>query len=177
MNEALNLRLYGPGWPGTRTASGRYVVEGAKDVSPWCALVRADTGRVVPRDQVEPKAWDVAVLWMSKLPHAWAASGEGRLAIAGPEAAEFLMDPTRLQLASTRLQAANLLASVPVRGKITVMVDTDRHRAALLAETQKTFDDARGDRVCAFPLTVVNGKVTGLVREAPAGQKAWWKVW
>lgn len=177
MNEALILRLFEPGWPGARTAAGRYLVDGAPDASPWCALLRADTHRVVPRDQVEPKAWDVAILWMSKLPGAWAASGDGRLSLTGPDAAEFLLDTQRLKLASVRLQAAKLLASVPVRGKVTVIVDTDRHRSALLAETKQAFDEARGDRVCAYPLEIVNGRVTGIVREPPAGQKAWWKVW
>ncbi len=177
MNEALILRLYGPGWPGVRTASGRYVVEGAADASPWVAIVRSETHRVVPRDQVDPKSREEALSWLKGLPHTWTASGENQLSIVAPEAAEVLLDQPRLQMASTRLQTHNLLASVPMRGRITVMVDTDRHRRALLAETRAGFDNARADRVCAFPLTIAQGVVTGLVREPPAGQKSWWKVW
>lgn len=177
MNEGLLIRLYGPGWPGSRTASGHLVVESAPDLSPWAAIVTGETHRVIPRDQVEGPAWDVAVLWLSKAPGAWAATGEGRLSIVGPLAAEFLLDHTRMQLASARLQTSNLIASVPMRGKITVMVDTERHRAQLVEETRKSFDDSRGDRVCPFPFTVQNGRVTGLVRVLQPEQKAWWKVW
>lgn len=177
MNEGTLLQLYGPGWPGRRTASGRYVVESEPERSPWAAIVRAASHRVIPRDQVEGRAWDVALLWLGAVPGAWAAAGEGRLAIAGPHAAEFLLDAKRLQLASTRLQTPALVASVPMRGRITVMVDTPRHRAVLAAETRKAFDDARGDRVCAFPFLVRDGRITGLLTEPPPDTGAWWKFW
>ena len=177
MNEGTLIQLFGPKWPGCRTASGRYVIDSEPDHSPWAAIVKADSHRVLPRDQVESKAWDVAVLWLGALPGAWSASGEGRLAIATAHAAEFVMDAKRLQIACGRLQTSNLVASVPIRGRITVMVDTPRHRALLMGETRTAFDNARGDRVCAFPFLIQNGKLTGLVMTAPVEQKAWWKVW
>ncbi len=177
MSDGLLLRLYGPGWSGVRTASGRYVVEGAKDVSPWATIVTGAQHRVMPRDQVEPTTWDYAVMALGKEPNAWAAGGEGRLTILAPHAAEFLLDVPRMQLACTRLQASKLLAAVPMRGRISVVVDTDRHRSELLAEVRRGFEQAVGDRVCAFPFTIENGRVTGLVLEEPKGGKPWWKLW
>ncbi len=177
MNEGTLLRLYGPGWPGSRTASGRFVVESTPDISPWVTLVTADAHRVLPRDQVERAVWDAAVEQLATAPGSWVASGEGRLSITSSLAAELILDQKRLALASTRLEASRLIASVPLRGKITVMVDTDRHRALLFAETRQSFDDARGDRVCRYPFIIQNGRTIGLVRDPPVEEKPWWKPW
>ena len=114
---------------------------------------------------------------LSKAPGTWAASGEGRLSIAAPHAAELVLDPARLMLAVARLQSPHLLVSVPARGRITAMVDTDRHRAILCAEARAEFDAAQDDGVCPFPIIVKNGRLLGVVREPPKEQKMWWKVW
>lgn len=177
MNEGLLPRLFPAGWPGARTASGRLLLNNAPDVSPWAAIATAETHRVLPRDQVEATAWDVACLWLGKTPGQWAAAGEGRLAIVAPNAAELVLDHHRLQLACTRLQASALLACVPVRGKLSVMVDTPRHRALLCQEARAAFDESSGEKVCPFPLLVENGRLVGLVRAPPPSERPWWKPW
>lgn len=177
MNEGLLPRLFPADWPGARTASGRRLVEHAPDASPWAAIATAETHRVLPRDQVEASAWDVACLWLAKTPGAWAAAGEGRLAITAPNAAELVLDHHRLQLACTRLEASSLLASIPMRGRVSVMVDTPRHRALLCQEARATFDAGVGEPVCPYPLLVENGRLVGLVRTPPPSERPWWKPW
>lgn len=177
MNEGLLPRLFPAGWPGARTASGRLLLDNVPDASPWVAIATAETHRVLPRDQVEASAWDVACLWLGKTPGAWVAAGEGRLAITAPNAAELVLDHRRLQLASTRLQASTLLVSVPLRGKLSVMVDTPRHRALLCQEARAAFDGAAGEKVCPYPLIVESGRPIGLVRAAPPSERPWWKPW